>query len=203
MAITNYTELTGAVVAWLNIATADVSSIIADVVRAGELRIMREVRTPAMEATLNGTISSGSLSVPSDYIEMKYAYVDGSPTQYLEMVPPSQIYERYPTRSSEGKPMIMARDGSSFIFGPFPDSSYTIKGSYYKRLTALATGTSNNIFDNNPDLYLWACLAESDLLIGRDKRLPIWESKYRMVKELVNGEASRSRLGGNLSMRPG
>jgi hypothetical protein len=39
--------------------------------------------------------------------------------------------------------------------------------------------------------------------LGRDPRMQIWESKYRLVKDLVNGEADRSRLGGNLSIRLG
>ena len=202
MAITNYTELTGAIVAWLNVGTSDVSSIISDIVMAGEKRLMRDLRTPEMETSLNSTISSGTISVPSDYVEMKYAYVDGNPTQYLQMVSPSFIYDRYPTGGDSGKPIVMARDGSTFIFGPYPDSNYTIKGTYFKRLSAVQTSV-NTLFTNNPDLYLFACLAETDLVLGRDPRVGIWESKYKIVKELVNGEANGARFGGNVSVRLG
>ena len=202
MAITNYTALTSAVVAWLDVATADVSSVISDLVMAGENRIMRELRTPDMEIALSSAITAGGIAVPSDYVEMKFAYVDGSPTQYLQMVPASYIYDRYPDRSAQGKPIVIARDGANFIFGPYPDSTYTIKGTYFKHLTAVQT-TINALFTANPDLYLFACLAESEPIIGRDNRIQIWEGKYKFIASLVNSEADRSRLGGNLTIRPG
>lgn len=202
MAIENYTDLSNAVVAWLNVGTADLSAVISDLVMTGEKRIMREMRTPDMMTSLTATISSGVLTVPSDYKEMIHAYVDANPTQHLEMVSPSYIYDRYPSRTSEGVPVVMARDGSNFIFGPYPDSDYTIKGTYYKHLTAVQT-SANPLFTANPDLYLFACLAESEPVLGRDPRIAIWESKYRMVKEIVNGEASRSRFSGPMSVRAG
>ena len=202
MAITNYTELTGAVVAWLDVATADVSSVIADLVMAGEKRIMREVRTPDMEDTHSTAISSGVIAVPTGFVELKYAYIDGSPTQRVEMVSPAVIYDRYPSRAADGKPVLMARDGSNFIFGPYPDSTYTVNLRFYKHLTAVQT-TINALFTENPDLYLWACLSESEPLLKRDERIPVWESKYQMVRELVNGEANRSHFSGQMTIRPG
>jgi hypothetical protein len=202
MAISNYTALTGAVAAWLDVGTADISAVVSDLVLTAEKRIMRELRTPDMEVALSDSITTGGLlPVPSDYIEMKFAYVDANPTQYIQMVSPSYIYERYPTRSGSGKPIVMARDGANFIFGRYPDSSYTIKGTYYSHLTAVET-SANPLFTANPDLYLFACLAESEPIIGRDRRIQIWESKYRMVKELVNGESDRSNFGGNMAVRP-
>jgi len=167
---------------------------------------MREVRTPEMESALSDNITTGGLlPVPTGYIEMKYAYVDGTPTQYLQLVSPSYIYENYPLRSGEGKPVVMARDGSNFIFGPYPSSDYTIKGRYYTHLTGIETNTlyTNALLSANPDLYLWATLAESEPLIMRDSRIQLWESKYTLIKERVNGEASRSHYSGNMSIRLG
>lgn len=204
MAITNYTALATAVASWLDVGTADISSVVSDLVTNAEKRIMRELRVPSMETALSVAISSGMATVPTNYVELKYAYVDKNPTQFLQMVPPSYIYERYPTRVSEGAPVVMARDGANFIFGPYPDSDYTIKGSFYKHLTLSQSGaTAHSLFSDNPDLYLFGCLAESEPILGRDQRIAIWEQKYQMVKNLVNGEADRSRLGGNLTIRAG
>lgn len=200
MAISNYTELTNAVIAWLDVATADVSAVISNVVLAGETRIMRELRTPDMEASTSIAISAGAIPIPSDYVELKYAYIDGSPTQYLQMAPASQIYSRYPLRSSDGKPVLMSRDGSNFIFGPYPDSAYTVIFRYYKHLSAVQT-TINALFTANPDMYLWACLAECEPILGRDNRLQVWESKYQMIKNAVNGEGDKSHFSGNLQIR--
>jgi len=48
---------------------------------------------------------------------------------------------------------------------------------------------------------LFSCLAESEPLIGRDGRIAIWESKYRMVKDLVNSEANTSAYSSGLTVR--
>ncbi len=202
MAITNYTTLQQALPAWLDVGTSDISSVVSDIITNAEKRIFREVRVPEMETSLSDTIASGVIAVPSDYVEPKFFYIDGTPTQYLQFVTPSYIYERYPTRGASGKPIVIARDGANFIFGPYPDSTYTVKGTYYKRLAAIDATTAPAIITANPDLYLYAALLESEPVLGRDPRMPLWESKYRMVKELVNGEADRSRFSGNMSIRP-
>ncbi len=72
---------------------------------------------------------------------------------------------------------------------------------YYKRLAALSTGT-NNLFLNNPDLYLFACLAEAGILIGPDSRIPIWETKYQKILASVNGMSENAEyFGGSLRTR--
>lgn len=202
MAITNYTSLAAALPQWRDCVTADLSGTISELIDNAEKRIFREVRVPEMEASLSSTISSGVIAVPSDYVELRYAYIDTNPVRYIQMVPLSYIYERYPTRSADGIPAVMARDGSNFVFGPYPDSNYTVKGSYYKRLPAIGDTTTPVLVPLHPDLYLYAALLETETVLGSDNRMPIWESKYRLVKEMVNGEAERSRFGGNLSIRP-
>ena len=202
MTISSYTTLSTSVAAWLDVSSSDISTVVSDLVTVAEKRIFREVRNTTMEAALSVTISSGSAAVPADFVELKYAYIDATPTQWLEMRPIAWVYERYPTRSAGGKPKFMAKDGSTFIFGPYPDSGYTVKGVYYKRLSEIQTSV-NALLTNYPDLYLFACLAESEQLLGRDKRIPIWESKYRMIKDRVNAEDVASRFSSGMSVRTG
>jgi hypothetical protein len=196
-----YTDLASALPQWLDVGTDNVSAVLPQIIENGEKRIFREIRVPEMETSLSATIASGVITVPSDYVELRFAYVDGNPTQYLQMVPVSYIYDRYPTRGSSGKPIVMARDGSNFIFGPYPDSDYTIKGTYFKRPVEIADTTTPLLISKYSDLYLFASLIETEPLLGRNERMALWEAKYRMVKEAVNGEGSKSRLAGNLSVR--
>jgi hypothetical protein len=201
MAITTYSELKIAVVAWLDIATADLTSVIDDLVTVGEKRIFRECRTRDMEDSFSTAISSGTIALPSNYVELKYARIDGTPSQPLERRSAESLYEMYPNRSSEGKPKYIAREGATFIFGPYADSAYTVKGIFYKRLTVVASA-ANALFVANPDLYLFACLAESEIVIGRDSRIPIWEAKYNKILADVNGEDRREQASGStLRMR--
>lgn len=202
MALNNYTALTQGLPAQLDCATSDIASVLAEIIDSAEKRIFRELRTPEQEQALSINISAGAATVPTDYVELRYAYVDANPVQEIKMVPLSYIYERYPTRASQGKPVCLARDGANFVFGPYPDSNYVIRGTYYKQLSTIGAGTNNALLTKYDDVYRYATLIEAESFLGRDNRIALWEQKYRFVKELVNGEADRSRFSGNLQIRP-
>lgn len=187
MSITSYSELKTAVANWLN--RSDLSAYITDFVMMGEKRIYRELRVRAMEASLSSAISSGVIAVPNGYVELKFAYIDGSPVQRLTKKDPGWIYEYYSTRSANGKPNFIAREVDNFIFGPYPDSAYTVKGVYYKRLDALSdVNTTNWFITNAPDLLLFASLAEAEPFLKNDERIALWEAKYDKIKNQIMSE---------------
>lgn len=195
MSISTYSELKTAVANWVD--RSDLTTYVPDFIALGEARIYRELRIRAMETALNGTISSGSMSLPTSYVELKFAYVDGTPTQRLQRKTLEFIYEKYPVRSSDGKPSFIAREGSSFIFGPYPDSGYTIKGIYYARLAALSDSNTTNWFTTNaPDILLWASLAETEPFLKNDARLVVWEAKYQSSKKTIQDEDKAEQFSG-------
>lgn len=199
MAITTYAQLQTAVINWLKVSSSDFDTDqLGDLITLAEKRIFRNVRVRAMETTISSAISAGVVAVPSDYVEAKHIFVQTS-GEYrpLGRRPVEWIYQNYPVRSSDGTPKYFARESGNLIFGPYPDSGYTISGVYYKRLTAIAT-TANDLFTNNPDLYLMACLVESEPLFGRDARLPVWEAKYRQIVEDLNNEDRREQSSGSV-----
>lgn len=204
MALTTYAQLTAAVARWLGnsdsatTTTLGIVSTIDDLVTVAESRIFRETKTMDTEAILNSTGA-----VPADYASLKFAYIDGSPTTGLERRSAQWIYANYPMRSSGGTPKFIAREGLNFIFGPYQNGAVTIKGVYYKRLLPLATAV-HNLFKNNPDLYLFGCLAEAGILVGPDSRIALWEQKYMKILNDVNGYArAEDSSGGSLQMRAG
>ena len=202
MSITTYAELKTGVKNWLKRGT-DLDSYLDDIIMLGEKRIYRELRVRAMEASLNVTLSSGLAAIPSDFVEIKYAYIDSTPVQYLQMREAGWIIENYPTRAATSKPKFFAQDGSNFIFGPFSDSDYTLKGTYFKRLDPLSSAT-NTLFTNNPDLYLMAALAESAVFLGfEDNRVARWEAKYQDIQARIQAENDKGRLSGTLTMAVG
>lgn len=200
MAIANYSDLKSSVASWLN--RADLTSQIPDLIMLGESRIYRELRLRTMEASLNSTISSGVIAIPSDYLELKYAYVDGTPVQCLSRMNAQSLIEKYPTRSSDVKPTHIATDAGNFIFGPYPDSAYTIKGTYYKKLTALSDSNTTNWFTtNSPGILLFAALSEAEPFLKNDSRVTLWQAKYDQEKMLIEQEEMRERFsGGGLAM---
>lgn len=186
MSFDSYTAFRTNVSTWLDVSDLP-SAVLDDLITTAEKRIYREIKAREMETALSSTISSGAVSVPSDYGQMKYAYLDGTPTKKLTRVSPEVLYSQYSTRSSDSKPKAFAREGNSFIFGPYPDSAYVMKGIYYKKFPALS-GSLNDLFNKNPDLFLWASLAESEPILGRDRRIQVWEAKYQNAKNGVNNE---------------
>lgn len=183
MSISTYVELQSAVENWLK--RADLDSIIPDLIMLGEKRIFREVRARSMETALNSTIASGVIALPADYLDLKFAYVDGSQTKILQRATATEVYAQYPLRSSTTKPRLIAREGSNFIFGPYPDSTYTIKGIYYARPVVVST-SANTLFTDNPDLYLFAALLEAEPYLKNDGRVGLWQAKYDQIREQIN-----------------
>lgn len=203
MAITTYAELKTAVTSWMDITASDISTKIDDLVTIAEKRIHREAFSRDTEVALSGTVSSGVVAVPSDYIKLKFAYIDGTPVQKLERRTAEWIYAEYGTRSANGRPKYIGRQASNFIFGPYPDSAYSVIGVYYGKPGTLSSAVYN-LFTNNPDLFLFACLAESELLVGRDARIATWEAKYNKILNDVNLLAkTEESSGGDLQMRLG
>lgn len=202
MAITTYSTLKSAAADWLD--RDDINDAIETMIGLAEARIYRELRIKAMETALSVSISSGVAAVPSDYQELRFAYLDTTPVQHLQIADPEWLYAAYPTRSADSTPQYIAREGSNFIFGPFPTSGRTLKGIYYASLTALSTSNETNWFTTNaPDLLLYGALAHSALYLGQDARLTAWEAAYQTLKERVVAQDKQERAprGMSLSVR--
>ena len=197
MAITSFTTLKAAVEDYLD--RTDIPGPITDAIMFGENRIYRDVRVADMETALSATTSSGVIAVPSGYIEMKFMYIDTAPIQALQRKDLSFIYENFPTRSADSKPTFFAREGTNFIFGPFPDTNYSIKGIFYKKLTALAPGSneSNFIITDFPEALLFAALVECEPFLQNDERLVIWESKYQEAIKQIQAQEDAEALSGS------
>ncbi len=203
MAITSYSTLKTAVGDWL--ARSDLTTVIDDFIDLAEARINRDLRVSAMETALSSAISSGVIAVPTGFLEFLTVYVDGSPTKRLEMKSAEWIYGNYPSRESDGKPSFIAREGSNFIFGPYPDSAYTIKGTYYAKLSPLGDGTggtvtSNFLITDAPDLILFGALVESAPYLVEDSRVSLWESRYQQALETANSRDRDGRFSGRMSI---
>jgi len=186
VSLSSYSDLLTAITSWTH--RSDLSSYNADFISLGESRINSELRVRAMETTVASTISAGVIAVPSGYIEMKDFYISSTtPYKSLQRKTVNWIYDQYPTRASQGTPAFFAREGSNFIFGPFPDSTYTLTLLYYARLPALSSSVST-LFTNYPGLYLFAALAETAPFLKDDKRVGLWEAKYQELKQRAQDE---------------
>jgi hypothetical protein len=180
MALDTYSNLQTAIGNWLD--RGDLTSYVTDFIALAEQAIYQTLRVPDMEAALNTTIAGGVITVPADMLELKSVYVDGSPTQPLQRVSADFIYHRYPTRSSEGQPAYIAREGPNYIFGPYPDAAYAIKGIYYARPAALSSGNPSNFLTTTyPSLLLYGSLVEARAFLHDDPRIALWDQLFRQA----------------------
>lgn len=197
MSITTNSELKTAVSSWLK--RSDLSAFLDDLVMAGEKWIMRNVRATEMETAFNVAIAGGTAAVPTGYLGAKFLYVDGSPTQIVRPMSLAQLFEKYPQRSSSQKPKFFAYSAGTLEFGPYPDSTYTIKGTYYRRQGPLSSAVYD-LFTNNPDLYLFAALCEAEPFMKNDKRIAVWQAKRDAIANAINAEAQGIAFSGGMAI---
>jgi hypothetical protein len=199
LSISTYAELKTAVSNRLR--RADTSSYVDDWILLAETDIYRRLRTKDMETALSGTIASGVLALPSGYIDLKFAYINQTPVVWLERKQARWIYQNYPDRSGGSLPAFIAREGSNFIFGPYP-SAYTVSGVYYKNLGAVST-TAHALFTSNPDVYLYGALYMAVLEQKDDKGIGRWQPLYeRAIATAQKASDAEEISGGSISMTP-
>lgn len=194
--IVSYSTLQSAVADWLD--RSDLTTQIKDFIAFGEERLNRQLRIRDFETALSDTISSGVIAVPSGYLEMKYAYVNSTPTSPLVRADVEYIYKNYPTRSADSKPAYYAREAGNFIFGPYPDDDYTIKGVYYAAPSALSDANTTNYYtDSAPELILYASLLSAEVFLKNDERYPLWKAKYEELVSDIQSQDDDEYLSGS------
>jgi hypothetical protein len=182
--ITTYTGLQTSVADWLARAAGSLGGYVPNFIQNWEERFYRQPRNWGrfMEASFAGTIASSVLAVPSDYLGLKYAYVDASPASRLDRASLNQLYGSYPRSGCTGRPRLIARDLENFVFGPAPDSEYDIAGVYYAKPTpmrsAAADAAAHWIIVNAPDIALYGALLEATPFLKNDSRIAVWQSYY-------------------------
>lgn len=190
MAIESYSDLKSALSNWL--ARSDLDQFFEDIILLAEQRLTRDLRIREIEVTFSDTMSNGELDVPNDtgvntFTELKHARLDIAGGNPLKMREADWIYEQYPLRSATSRPQYIAIDGSKFIFGPYPNSDYTVKGTYYKKPLLLSdTNTTNEWITAIPDALLMAALCETAPFLKDDGRIVVWEGKYSTIQKGYN-----------------
>lgn len=180
--ISDYTTLQTAIGEYL--ARSDLAAFIPNFIQNWEDKFLRQPRNWGrwMESSLNLTIASSVIAVPDDYLGLKYAYVNGSPSSRLDRMSLNQLYGSFPRGGGTARPYLISRDATNFVFGPEPDSDYTIKGVYWAKPTLLRNFASDAaahwIILNASDLPLYGALLEAQPFLMNDKRIGVWQSFY-------------------------
>jgi len=195
MAIATYSDLQSLVANYL--ARDDLSTQIVDFIKLAEIRIRRDLRLREMLTSADLTINAANVAIPSDFLELRELHIQSTPITQLDYLPPTTFFRTARTTET-GKPVFYTMDGSNFVFGPTPDSSYTGKILYYATPDFLSdTNTSNTFLSVAPDCLLYAALGESEPFLMNDQRLAVWASLYDRARIQLTTSDDRAEFSGN------
>jgi hypothetical protein len=175
--ITNYETLGTAIGDYL--ARDDLASFAPNFVQNWEERFYRQPLNWANWMESATSLLTTAATVPADFLGIKYATLTSSPP--LQRVSSQMLYATWP-RGIPGKPRMIARDGTSFVFGPEPDGEYTLTLRYFAKPRALRDPLlqdgSNWLTTNAPDLCLYGALLEAESFLKNDSRIAVWRDFY-------------------------
>jgi hypothetical protein len=214
VAITDYSSLQTSVLSWLGRASdTALAASVPDFIALGEQRIFygsedpqlpsEPIRVRQMEYSASATTTAGTAAVllPSGWLAGRRLYIDGSPHKKLDFLTPAQFGDLYAS-SLTGTPRAYTIEGENFIFGPTPDSAYTVQAEFYKKPDPLATTSTNALLSAAPGLYLFAALIEACDFLGDDNGAVKFLRKYSgAANGLQSADSSDRHSGATLQIR--
>jgi hypothetical protein len=210
MAINTNGTLKTAIADWID--RSDLTGAIPDFIALAQQKIVRgfgtdkfqvePLRIDAMIQSADLTPSDGTAAKPTGFLEARRIYVNSTPKDIVEYLPPEDFWGRDIVNDS-GYPDFFTIEGSNFVFGP-SGNGYTLKLLYYKDFDALSADDDTNwLLTNYSHIYLSGALAEAYAYIEEPMMSQHWEGQF--VQGMLGLQASsdrESRSGSVLRMRP-
>lgn len=180
MSITTYTELKASIATWLN--RSDLTAIIPDLVTLAESRLNREIDILQAETPASVNITSGQLyaTLPTGFVDVK-SYTYDTDDYPLVQVGIKDLEDVQTTAT--GKPRYFAISDKIY-FDVTPDQAYSATMRYVKKWD-IASDATNALLSGDPDVYLYASLAESGLYM-KHPFLAQWQAKAQDCINSIN-----------------
>lgn len=140
--------------------------------------IMRELRIPLLTASTDLTIAAETVTPPSGFRAVVRLFLSDAPETVLRPASPEQRAIEAASWPA-ARPRLFALEGTSLVFGPVPDTSYTGKLLYAKALDFFASdGDTNAVLTRHPFLYLYGALAEAARFDKADEDIALYEGMF-------------------------
>lgn len=161
----------------------DLSDQIDIFIMSAESRINRLLRVSLMEKMVTTTTPSSLVKVPADFLELRNFEVDGRAASMTTL----PVLDR----DRDSQKLQIALSGSHFELRPtiYPENPVGIKINYYAKIpTLIGTTSENELLENYPFLYLYACMLEASLFTQDDNRISVWKSAFEFEIEQSNDQ---------------
>ena len=191
MALATYSDLKTTVANYL--ARSDLTSQIPDFITLAENRLRRELRIRQMLKVVTASTvgNDATLSLPSDFLELRDLHIDSNPDQALEYYNPNIFFRNAMTKVL-GVPKKYTILASELQFAPIPDGVYTMEMLYYAAPVYLSDANPSNAFlANCPDALIYASLGEAERYLMNDERLATWAALYQRAIDSLTAADDR------------
>lgn len=184
----DYLGLRQSIAKWLN--RTDLSEQIPDFVRLAEQEHRRDVRAQAMEAVAVGTLASGILSYPEDFLEARNLMVEGCQYQYATLrtfrsLQHHGIHRRVFTHVGQTIEVLGGGDGQYVL-------------DYYAEFPHLTADTDSNwLLQNAYDVYLWKCCEKGAVWLKDAEGALAFRQLYDAALARLNDQEYTKRYSGS------
>lgn len=98
--------------------------------------------------------------------------------------------------NTSASPSVYCIEGNQLRVNP-PDAAFTLDILYHGSPAPITDSTTNELFDDNPDLYLFGSLIMSKDYTGDDARMPGWQQRYEGTIQAITRASNRKKWGGS------
>ena len=204
MSIATYAQLKTAIETWLaRSGDTEISTNASDLVTLAEARLNRELRLRVnwTNGALTGTISSSTITLPSDFLEAQSLFLT---TFGVQSKLGTFVAGERPIGTTNTVPMAWAIDGANVQLDAPCDQAHTFIFRYLARFALSDSVTTNWLLTNHPDVYLFSALVEAEALVKdtSQKWIALWKARADEAIASINEIQARNTLVAKLGTDP-
>lgn len=200
LALTSYAELQTMVADALN--RGDMKTVIPVCITMAERNLANDWRVRNLTSATY-SITGDDLAVPSGFRKLEAWYYDPVVAGFsgaIKIVGASALGNLKNSYGNTGTPGWAAIIAGAFRFAPAPDTTYSTKMTFWRTLTALASG-ANWLYTAHPHVYMYASLIECEpwLPDSAAPRVAGWKAKLEEAVEALHLETWDEQFSGSMS----
>lgn len=178
-----------------------------------EAKIAREIRTVAQEKSTDLSVDGRSVTLPTDFLEVRALYRDNTYSREIDYLTPealrrspewvnsvSNIGNNPVYYSLEGDNSSDTDDEIIMVFAPAgnPTTPTTVPLLYYSRFAALSDDADTNwLLRNHFDIYFYSMLEAAADHLEEEELATKYAGKFLGAKESLSRHENRKRFRGN------
>jgi hypothetical protein len=178
----------------------DLAASIPNFIALAEAHFNRTLRTRDMHARVITSLQFRYTQLPDDFRQLRKdpELLDSPMTKLISISADELEIKRHHNLDTTGRPLYFAVLGDGVEVWPTPDTTYTMRLSYFAAIPALSTALSgtNWLMTKHPDLYLYTSLLQAAPYLKEDERIQIWDSGRQRALDEIMLEDQRSNYGG-------